>query len=285
MNTAHSAITAPTYYADSQGRRLAYRDFGAGIPILLCVRFRGTMDSWDPAFLDSLVEQGFRVIIFDYSGLGSSSGEATYNPQALAKDALDLMGALALEKAVVGGWSIGGIAAQLVLAMAPQRVSHLLLIGTTPPGPLAKTGDALFYTLAKRDNSDPEDAVALFFEPRSVDSRNAAQQSAERLTLRQNERSPDVPWQWAAQQLGNGPRNPVVPAEPLLRVLQTTQVPILHIGADHDIVFPVENWYALNGELPTLQLITFPRAGHGPQQQYPKAAAGYIASFVKSTDG
>jgi pimeloyl-ACP methyl ester carboxylesterase len=281
MTKAHTAITAPTQYADSNGRKLAYRDFGAGLPILLCARFRGTMDSWDPAFLDGLVDHGFRVIVFDYSGLGASTGERTYNPQSLAKDALDLMDALGLEKAVIGGWSIGGVAAQLVLAMAPQRVSHVLLLATTPPGLLVKTGDPLFYTLAKRDNSDPEDAVALFFEPKSEKSRAAAKQSAERLAQRRTDISPPVPWEWAGQQLGDGPRNPAFPAEAVLRILETTSVPMLHIGADHDLVFPVENWYVLNGRAPTLQLITLPQTGHGPHHQYPKASAAHIATFLK----
>ena len=30
-----------------------------------------------------------------------------------------------------GGWSIGGVAAQIVLTMFPQRIRHAVLIGTT----------------------------------------------------------------------------------------------------------------------------------------------------------
>lgn len=281
MNEAYKAVTAPTQYVDRNGRRLAYRDFGAGVPIVLCVRFRGTMDSWDPAFLDGLVDHGFRVIVFDYSGLGASTGERTYNPQSLAKDALDLMDELGLDTAVIGGWSIGGMAAQIVLATAPQRVSHVVLLATTPPGPLVKTGDPLFFKLARRDNSDPEDAVTLFFEPKSTTSRAAAKQSAERLAQRRIDVSPLVPREWAAQQLGDAPRNPAFPVDAILRVLESTTVPVLHIGADHDLVFPVENWHALTGRAPTLRMITLPQSGHGPHHQYPAACAGYIAAFLK----
>ena len=120
------------------------------------------MDTWDPLFLDSLVEQGFQVTIFDYSGLGQSTGERTYHPASLAKDAIDLIVALELGKAVIGGWSVGGMAAQIVLAKAPQLVTHAVLIATTPPGQLVKAGEPLFYTMAKREN-DFEDFVTLFF--------------------------------------------------------------------------------------------------------------------------
>ncbi|WP_457334385.1 alpha/beta fold hydrolase [Rhizobacter sp. P5_C2] len=46
---------------------------------------------------------------------------------------------------------------------------------------------------------------------------------------------------------------------------------------------PVENWYALGGQLPTLNLLTFPRAGHAPHHRQPELAAAHIAAFVKST--
>jgi pimeloyl-ACP methyl ester carboxylesterase len=66
----------------------------------------------------------------------------------------------------------------------------------------------------------------------------------------------------------------------VLQALKSTRIPVLHLGGDHDIVFPVENWYALNNQLPTLHLVTFPRAGHGPQLQYPLAAARHVAAFI-----
>ena len=55
MSTCYSAVSAPTQYAQLADRQLAFRDIGRGIPLLMCVRFRGTLDSWDPAFIDALV--------------------------------------------------------------------------------------------------------------------------------------------------------------------------------------------------------------------------------------
>ncbi len=281
MSTLESAVMAANQFVETGGRRLAYRVMGEGTPMVLCLRFRGTMDDWDPAFLAALTAQGFQVHVFDYSGLGLSSGQPTYDPASLAKDALDLIAALKLNQVVLVGWSIGGVAAQLVLLQAPQLLSHLVLIGTTPPGNLVKTGEPQFYQLAAREN-DFEDFVSLFFEPASASSRLAAERSAERIALRDTNRSPPVPYQLAAQFLGDGPRNPMFPLEAALMALKTTKIPVLHLGGDHDIVFPVENWYALNGILPTLHLVTFPSAGHGPQLQYPQASATHIAAFVSA---
>ncbi len=204
---------------------------------MLSVRFRGTMDSWAPLFLDSLAEQGFEVTTFDYSGLGQSTGSPTYSPSSPAADAIDLITALELGKVGIAGWSIGGMAAQVVLATAPGLVSQAVPIATTPPDKIAKAGDPLFYEMAKREN-DFEDFVSLFFEPTSPTSRAAAEVLAKRLKQPRADVSPSVSYEWAGHQLGESPRNAAFPADAALAELKATSIPILHLGRDHDIVFP-----------------------------------------------
>jgi pimeloyl-ACP methyl ester carboxylesterase len=277
-----TAITAANKFIDVGGRTLAYRSIGSGKPLLLCTRFRGNMDLWDPAFLDSLAANGFEVITFDYSGLGLSTGTATYNPIEMAKDPRDLIKALDLRDVALGGWSLGGLTAQAALALYPQNISHLVLLGTNPPGALVKPAEQLFFDIAGKTENDFEDIVALFFEPKSELSRRAARASVERIAQRRESLSKPIPVEFARANLGTGPRNPAFPADAVLAALKATDVPILHIGGDHDIIFPVENWYALNQQLKSLHLITFPQAGHGPQHQHPELSADVIASFVRN---
>lgn len=278
-----SAATAVTSFVEVDGRRIAYRSVGAGKPIVLCHRFRGVLGLWDPAFIDALAAEGFQVVTFDYSGLGLSTGEKTYNPGAMVKDAKDLVDALGLKDVVIAGWSIGGIVAQIFLAMFGANVSHVVLLATTPPGTLVKPAEQLFYDAAAVPGIALDNFTTIFFEPKDEGSRAASKRSFDRITGQKIERSPDVPADWAIAQIGNTPQNPVFPSDEVLHVLKTTTTPILHLGADHDIIFPIENWYALNGQLPTLNLITYPKAGHGPHHQYPEIAAAQIGAFVKGT--
>lgn len=278
-----AAIEAPNQFLEIAGRKLAYRSIGTGKPFVLATRFRGNMDKWDPAFLDALAADGFQVITFDYSGLGHSTGTATYNPVEMAADIRDLIAGLALKDVVIGGWSLGGLVAQSALALYPQAISHIVLIGTGPPGTLVKAPEQIFYDVAAKEINDAEDNVVLFFEPTSPASREASARSLERMALRTSGLSPEIPIDFSRAALGTKPKNPVFPADPILEMLKHTSVPILHIGGDHDISFPIENWYALNQQLPTLQLITFPQAGHGPQHQHPQISADMIASFVRNT--
>lgn len=276
------AANTPNQFVEINGRMIAYRSIGIGKPVVLCTRFRGNMDVWDPAFLDALAANGLRVITFDYSGLGLSTGTATYNPIEMVLDPRDLIEALELRDVVIGGWSLGGMVAQAMLALSPERLTHAVLIGTVPPGPNVKPAEQLFYDTAGREVNDFEDEVVLFFEPRSAASHEAARRSSVRIAQRTTDRSVPVPIDFARSRLGSGPKSPLFPAEPILEAMKRTSIPILHVGGDHDIIFPVENWYALNQILPTLSLLTFPQSGHGPHHQHPRLSADAIASFIRN---
>lgn len=283
INARLASINAPNRTIEVAGRTLAYRSVGTGTPLVLGTRFRGNMDKWDPAFLDALANSGFRVITFDYSGLGLSTGRATYNPIEMAADFRDLIAGLNLKDVVIAGWSLGGLAAQSALALYPTDITHLILIGSGPPGKLVKTAEPLFYEIAAKEINDEDDNVVLFFEPVSAASRAASSLSLQRIAMRTHGFSAEVPIDFARGALGTEPKNPIFPADPILEALKQTSVPILHIGGDHDISFPIENWYALSQQLKTLQLVTFPQTGHGPQHQHPQMAADAIASFVRNT--
>ncbi|APR78907.1 Hydrolase, alpha/beta fold family protein [Minicystis rosea] len=280
---AVNAVSAPNLFIEKNGRRLAYRSIGSGRPIVLCTRFRGNMDVWDPAFLDALAAQGFRVITFDYTGLGLSTGTPTYNPFEMVKDPCDLIDALELGDVIIGGWSLGGIVAQVTLALHAKHFTHAVLLGTTPPVSSVKPAEPLFFDTASVPVNSFEDEVVLFFEPRSEESRAAARRSVDRIASRTEGRSVEVPIAFARANMSTNRKGSLFPAPPILDFMKTTTIPILHIGGDHDIVFPIENWYALNAELPTLQLLTYPRTGHGPHHQHPVAAAEHIATFVRTT--
>jgi pimeloyl-ACP methyl ester carboxylesterase len=274
--------TAQTHFVEVSGRKLVYRSVGKGKPIVLCHRFRGVLGLWDPAFIDTLANEGFQVITFDYSGIGQSTGEKSYNPVSLVQDAKDLIDALELKDVVIGGWSLGGVVAQIYMAMFGSTISHVVLLATTPPGQLVKLSEQLFYDTAALPGINLDQFTTIFFEPTDEKSRAASERSFERIVTQKIDRSPDVPADWAIAQIGTTPQNPVFPSEEVLHVLKMTEIPILHIGADHDIIFPVENWYALNAQLPTMRLVTYPKAGHGPHHQYPEEVSKVIASFINN---
>ncbi|WP_210246353.1 MULTISPECIES: alpha/beta hydrolase [unclassified Mesorhizobium] len=146
--------------------------------------------------------------------------------------------------------------------MYGASISHAVLIAGVPPGKLVKSGEQRFLDLGSQGPATLEQYTGLFFEPNDAGSRAASKQSFERIFSPGNIHSPDVPAEWAMAQVPASPPNPVMPYDDVMNALKQTNVPILHLNGDHDISFPVENWYALNGIFPTLDLITYPRTGH-----------------------
>ncbi|TSE19242.1 Dihydrolipoyllysine-residue acetyltransferase component of acetoin cleaving system [Tepidimonas alkaliphilus] len=80
-----------------------------------------------------LAHHGFNVLAIDLPGHGRSGGEP---PACVADGAcavLGLLDALGVERAALAGHSFGSLIALQVAADAPQRVSHLALVGTACP--------------------------------------------------------------------------------------------------------------------------------------------------------
>lgn len=278
-----TASTTPTKFADLGDRKIAYRKFGKGPPLVLSIRFRGTMDLWDPLFLDELAKS-FEVVIYDYTGLGASTGVPTYERASLVRDAKDLIDFLGFQKVVIGGWSLGGVVAQKFTVTHPEMVSHTVLIGTAPPGKPEFIGEKLFMQTAMQPYNGLDDQIILFFEPKSERSRQAAQRSADRIASRDTDRSPDIAEGVFMKLLSQAQDRTTIYPDPdgsEMASLASGTTPVLVISGDHDIACPVGNWLTLTSEWKSIHLLTIPQAGHGPQHQEPEFVAQAITSFVK----
>lgn len=276
---AQSAVTVKTEYADINGRKIAYRSVGRGTPIILCNRFRGILDSWDPAFIDELAKT-HRVITFDYTGIGLSTGEMGTEILFFARDVKDLAEAFKFKKIAVVGWSFGGLVAQAAAIEYPELITHAVLIGTNPPGKNQFPPEQVFIETSSKVHNDLRDETILFFEPKSAASTKAAALSRDRIARRTVDLSVPVPEKlWnnylrAAAAFSDDKNN----YREKLGALQTR---LLVISGDHDIVCPIENWYALTRKMPNMQIIMLPDSGHGPQHQHPQLSVKYTNAFLE----
>lgn len=280
--SGQTALDAKTQIAAIKGKKLAYRSIGKGQPIILVNRFRGTLDTWDPLFLDKLSEN-FRVITFDYTGIGSSTGTLPTDVTLVAEDIRDLAEFLKLKTILVLGWSYGGTIAQVATLKYPELITKTVLIGTGPPGKNDVPLEKAFLERALKPINNEDDEVVLFFEPNSEASVKASKKSHDRIAQRLDVSK--IPSTQAVFDLYF--KGGAVYREDKANFrdqLKTTKTPILVISGDHDISFAVENWFALLRELPTTQIIVFPHSGHAPQHQFPELTAKYITDFITLTN-
>lgn len=275
-----AAATAPDQFVVVAGDRIAYRSIGHGAPMVLLTRMRGTLDTWDPLFLDELAKSN-RVIAVDYPGVGYSTGSLPPEIGDVAQFVADFADAIGLDKFALLGWSWGGIVAQTFLVEHPGRATHVVLIGTAPPGKGGVPIQQAFLDRAFRPVNDLDDEIVLFFEPSSTISRAAAKASRDRIYARPGvvERIPSTPEKIKAYL--NAAATYRDDAEGRLERLKLTRTPILIISGDNDISTAVENWFALNRQIPNAHLIVYPQSGHAPQHQYPQFAAAQIALFQR----
>jgi len=86
---------------------------------------------WDPV-ADSIAAAGWNVFTPDIRGCGQAPGWAgkSANLSQCVDDVLDILNRFGIDKAVVGGCSLGGYIALEMLRRAPERVAGLMLMNT-----------------------------------------------------------------------------------------------------------------------------------------------------------
>jgi pimeloyl-ACP methyl ester carboxylesterase len=115
-----------------------------GRPLLLVNGFTSQLVSWEPEFLDALVDQGFRVVRYDNRDVGLTSktpgdppsgGEPPpYTLADMATDGMALLTELGIDKAHVAGASMGGMIVQHMAFGHPDRVLSVTSIMSTTGG-------------------------------------------------------------------------------------------------------------------------------------------------------
>jgi pimeloyl-ACP methyl ester carboxylesterase len=101
---------------------------------------------------------GYGVLAVDLPGHGRSQGEAKASVEALADWLLAVLDAAGVRQAALFGHSMGSLIALEAAFRAPQRVTHLGMIGSTYP---MKVSDALLET-ARTNEADAIDMVNIW---------------------------------------------------------------------------------------------------------------------------
>ncbi len=267
-----------TQYALIDNQKIAYRKIGKGTPIILANRFRGTLDTWDPLFLELLAKNN-TVITFDYAGIGYSTGELPLDIKDVAAEITKLADFLKIDKFNVMGWSYGGWVAQYAMFLNPGRVIKTVIIGSNAMGKNEVPIQPAFFERALKPQNDFEDAVVLFFEPKSAASRSAAQASMGRIMAHADWSK--IPHTQEVFQRYFASNAAIAEDKDNFReAYATLKTPVLVISGDNDISFATENWFPLMKNAPTLQHIILPAAGHAPHFQYPELSVFYINTFL-----
>jgi pimeloyl-ACP methyl ester carboxylesterase len=220
-------------YVAVNGLNMYYEVQGEGSPLLLLHGGGGSIpEKWIPFFAPP-----FRVIAPEQMGHGRTADlvDRPFHYHDMAEDTVELMRQLAIESAVVVGYSDGGIIGLDMAIHHPERVTKLAVTGA----------NARFdgYTA---DNQE----FARSFDPLS-----------EPVSEKYAQLSPDGAEHWPVVL---GRLKPMWAAEPSFtnEELQSIEAPTLLVFGDRDIVTP-EHAVEMFRTIPGAQLCVVPNAGHG----------------------
>jgi pimeloyl-ACP methyl ester carboxylesterase len=203
-------VNVPTQMADLPQVHLAYQSIGrdSDPALVLVMGLGGQLIHWPDEVVVALCQQGFRVIRYDNRDAGLSTWvqapaspnltfevlrykiglpvSAPYSLTDMASDAIGLMDALNIRHFHVLGASMGGMIAQHMADMVPDRVESLTLIMTSSGAPgLPMPTPALLQLLARRSAPNREvaleqqaDLLAALGSPEVVDDRKKLLQQA-----------------------------------------------------------------------------------------------------------
>ena len=247
---------------DRDGVGIFHEDHGSGPAILLTHGYGATSRMWGPQ-LRALSDR-LRFLTWDIRGHGASDSPedpAAYSEEASVADMLAILDAAGVERAIVGGLSLGGYLSLAFHARHPERVRALMLFDTGP-GYRSDEGRAKWNALAER-------------YARGLEQKGLAALGG----------SPEV----RESQHRHGPRGLALAARGILaqrdsRVIDSLPaiaVPTLVLWGEKDEAFVKPGEY-MAAKIPGARRIVLAGAGHAANLDQPAAFNAAVEEFVRS---
>jgi pimeloyl-ACP methyl ester carboxylesterase len=263
-----SVTSAAAQVAQTALGPVAYRVVGDGPPLVLIMGYAGTMQTWEPQFLDTLALH-FRVVIFDNAGIGGTRAlPSPLTVDAMANQTSALIDALHLGRADVLGWSMGGMIAQALAVLHPGQVRRLVLCATFPG-----VGTVIPPQAKINDLTNGNGLPVLFpaDQPMAADAFSAGAQSyadPEAASAGVISAQADASLSWF-----HG-------TDPAGRLTSRITAATLVADGAEDQLDTVSNSRTIAGLIPGARLVIYPDAGHGFLFQEGTPFAVRVESFL-----
>jgi pimeloyl-ACP methyl ester carboxylesterase len=258
----------------------AYRELGDGdVPLVLLQHFRGNLDNWDPALVDTLAAAR-RVVTFDNVGVAATTGATPNTVEAMAHGAISFLEAIDLERVDLLGFSIGSFVAQEIALIRPDLLRRIVLASSAPQGASGMHGWApeVIGAVGTPETS-PEGYLSVFFAPTEA-SIEAGRQAAGRIFGgRTIDRDEPTTWQTRQAQY-DAVCAWGIPNHALLERVAAIDLPVFVANGDSDPMILPRYSYLLAGLLPNARLTIYPDSAHGFLFQHHGRFAADVDAFL-----
>lgn len=257
----------------------AFTALGSGPTVLLLHGIGGGHLAFAPQ-VETLAAAGYRAVAWDMPGYGHSAPIEPYTFKGLAQRCIDLIDALQCPDVVLVGHSMGGMVAQEVVARHPQRVSRLVLAGTSAAfarhGSGRSADDWARQFVAERtaplDAGGGMTAMAQTLVPRMVGP--GALPEGLRLAEHCMGGVPEATYRRALECLTGFDRQ---------SALAAIAVPTLLVAGEFDRVAPPALMRRMADQIPRSRYVELPGIGHLMNLEAPEAFDGQLLDFLADT--
>ena len=284
---ARWAPAPPSDFIDVKGQLVHLRDEGPradATPIVLLHGTGASLHTWEGWV--AVLKKTRRVVTLDLPGFGLTgpfTGQYApddYRGDTVARFVLDVMDALKIERAVIGGNSLGGEVAWRAVTLAPQRFERLILADASGYG-LAPEGVPLGFRVAALPVVN---RIAEHLLPRAVvagsvrsvygDPSHVTDALVDRyfeLTLREgNRRAMSL----RLNQLEAGAH---------VDRLKTLALPTLILWGGRDRLIPPAVAQQFARDIRGAQVVVFDGLGHVPQEEDPARTVQAVVEFLEKS--
>lgn len=227
-----------------------------------------------------LIGTGHRVIGIDLPGCGASHKKRRrYDLDGYARDVLDVLDHLGLDRVTLGGHSAGGAVVAEAALRVPDRVERLVLIssaGLRSYGPAAHAAVRTFMRPWVLERSLERLAMPLL--DLVLVEKNAYTEKFVRDAL---DRPKFPTLREMARVMSDFVPDLVRPT--VLSRAEQFSMPVLVVWGDADRLVPPESAAALSERLPDVTLRLLSSCGHMPMIERPETVAREIAAFVSGS--
>jgi pimeloyl-ACP methyl ester carboxylesterase len=264
-----------TFVAVEPGVRVFAQDLGEGDPVVLVPGFGMTHEAWDRQ-VRVLVEAGHRVVAIDQRGHGLSDKPLHgYDVDRLALDLIEVLNELVVGTCSIVGWSFGGQVAFRLAALAPERVTKLVLVGSNA----VRASRSAEFPFGREPGPTVEAMIDLEttdrFAARRTTIRTGFAHEPEPVVLDWMVRQSLAMPSWAAVACYHS-----MLETDLMADLDSIRIPVLQLIGELDPVHSAKGARWLRDRLADAQLVEIPGCGHYPMFEAPDELDRHLVKFL-----
>ena len=291
-------------FSKNNGVKIFYRDYGPedGDPILMVHGLGAQLVHWPQHLINFLQENNFRPITYDNRDVGLSSRftntpsfvmdyikyffrlpiKSEYKIDDMADDGIKLLETLKIKKAHILSTSMGGMIAQIISAMYPEKVKTFTLIASTAstPSPInapSKPVREIMLERSKNPNASYDEIIKreikmvslIGMKGRIVDTPEFRKETMENLN-----RSKDGSG-YARQLLS------ILASKDRLKKIKKIKAPTLIIHGKDDPMIHVKNAYKMHKLIPHSKLKIIKNMRHLIEPEVLKQFEGILLEHLK----